>query len=54
MRELYETICSFPLSFIWNVTKPIPIKEETTVKKTGWFLMGDVSVTFFLLHALVC
>ena len=44
---------SFPLSIFWKETQLIPIKEEYTVIKNGWFALGNVSVTFFVTKVLI-
>ena len=39
----------FPISLIRSRTQPIPIKEKTTLTKNGWFVLGTVRVTTFLI-----
>ena len=52
--KLQVEISSFPSSFISNRTQPRPIKAQFTAKKNGWFVLGNVSVTSFVIEVLVC
>ena len=51
-RELYEKTSIFPLLLIWNRTQALSIKKQATVK-TGWFLLGKVIVTSFVIFVLI-
>ena len=47
--ELKDILTNFLISSIWIRTTLTPIKEESTVKKSEWFVWVNVSATSFLM-----